>query len=106
VNKLGKLRGHLQNALNMTSDKNALTEAKKCIINAIRKVDEVARKDNKKEQQKNYHQEWWGDIVTNAPAANMSPESSAKALVNLDAMIKEENDKLEELQKIQEEPQK
>lgn len=87
----------------LSNDKN-LAEAKSHIKNAINKIEKTkqAKKANKEEKVS-----FWDDITAktvNQPMANVSQEAYNKTLKQLNFMIDEEKKKLEDLEKIQNQP--
>jgi len=90
-------------AYNSMPNNIASNEAKNHIKQAIRKIDLVKKKEDKKKMtQQDQFQNWWGNIesgTSNLAQAKMSEEAHAKSLSLLNSMIDQEKKKLSDLEK-------
>ena len=105
--QLTKMKSLMTQALgvaqhNMQNDRS-VSEAKVHIKRAINEIDKASKKKQKRQKMTNDQFEtWWGNIqsgTTVAASAAMTPEAQQKSLDQLNAMIDEQKQKLEELEK-------
>lgn len=103
VNHLNKTMHLLSQALGSASQSgqdHTIHEAKSLMRQAMKKLESVAKDQNKKQHANLKNAEtWWGEVVANVPMAQMSEQAAMRTLKELDAMIAKEKDKLNLLEK-------
>ena len=104
--QLGKMKGLLAQALGVANhsmeNNRSVNEAKSHIKQAIQSVDKATKSQIRKKQiTESQFQTWWGNVqagTANTAMASVSQETNVKALGALDKMIKDEEDKLKDLE--------
>jgi len=98
--KTNKTKQLLLSALNNTSpDSNKMGEVRAHIKKAINKLESVEKQKAKKNLQAHTEfQKWWGNIVDNTNTQAMSPHAAIATIKKLDDMIKDEQQKIIDLQ--------
>ena len=84
-------------ALNSAESNKVVQEAKDHIKKAIVKIDMAS--DLSSENVVSQDNQWWDDVVANAPFVNITKEQADKAVNQLDAMIDAEKEKISEIDK-------
>ena len=83
----------------------SVNEVKQHIKQAIQSVDKAKKSQARKKQlTESQFEMWWGNIqagVANAASATVSQEANAKSLEQLNKMIKTEEDKLKDIEDLQ-----
>ena len=82
-------------ALNSAESNKVVQEAKDHIKKAIVKIDMAS--DLSSENVVSQDNQWWDDVVANAPFVNITKEQADKAVNQLDAMIDAEKEKISEI---------
>ena len=107
MDQLEKAKGLLNQALSVAlhnlGNGHAVQEAKSHMKVALRRLDDVSKKQTRRAQtQQSEHEKWWSNVVTGSAEAATSPvaqEAYQKSLQQLNSMIDVEKKKLEELEK-------
>lgn len=93
-NNTEETKVYLLKALQSLPNDFALSEARFHLKTALNQIESVEAKRIKRESQQSMNNNW---VVANGQL--MSPDMAKKAVSQIDAMIKAENTRLEELQK-------
>lgn len=92
-------------ALQSMPNDRSVAEARTHMRQALNKIDLVQKKQNKvKRMTQNQFESWWGNVqagTSELAASPMSPEAQVKSLSQLNAMIEQEKQKLQDLEKAQ-----
>ncbi len=103
-NKIQKTKRLVQQALAATSNissKDCL-EARSHLKHALKSLDRLQQKNEKKKGSGQKHFEnWWGNVqsgIANSNFANVSQETHMKSLEKINALINAEQDKLNEIE--------
>ena len=119
TDKIGTVASLLSRALTLSSGINGhqMEQARTHIRGAIDQIDKYRKGENKRSQQSlKMHEEWWGNVVSGAVRSSLantariaegenSQEATMKRMLQgIDNMLKQEQDKLSELEKIAQEP--
>lgn len=107
--QLGQMRNLLTQALGVANhsmqNHRSVNEVKQHIKQAIQSVDKAKKSQARKKQlTESQFEMWWGNIqagVANAASATVSQEANAKSLQELNKMIKTEEDKLKDIEDLQ-----
>ena len=106
VREINRMRELLSRAVNIASDlsnNKAILEAKNHIKKAIIELQNAENiQQNKKGVAETQNQKWWGTIksgVANQPVANTAAQAVMRSFDEINSMIKEEQDKLDEIEK-------
>lgn len=106
VREINRMRDLLRQAVNIASDlsnNKAIIEAKNHIKRAINELQNAENiQQGKKEVVATQNEKWWNNIksgLANQPSANTAPQGVMKSLTDLNNMIKEEQNKLDEIEK-------
>ena len=120
TDKIGTVASLLSRALTLSSGINGhqMEQARVHLRGAIDQIDKYRKGENKKSQQNlKMNEEWWGNVVSGAVKVSMantakmaegehSQEATMKRMLQgIDNMLKQEQDKLNELEKIVQEPE-
>lgn len=101
--QLNKAAQHLNQAISAATQSypndQTVLEAKTLMKQALQKLQKASVKNKKiKEHVETNHAKWWGDVVANAPMANMSLQAGMKSLKQLDAMWKEQQNVIDSVE--------
>jgi hypothetical protein len=101
-------RQKLSEALKALPGEFGLSTTRQHMVNALKSMTKYEDKNTKKKgEQFDMHQKYWGEIegrAVNEPMAEVSPQAVMKTLQYLDNMIDAENLKIDELNKLEVDP--
>ena len=101
INQLNKAKSAIENALKITADvmpnNKHMIEAKIHLRQAIQSVEKAASVDSSHQKKQTQFESWWGNIVAGTAKmsqAQLSTSTISKNLSKLQALIDEENNKI------------
>lgn len=107
MDQLSRAKGLLTQALSAAlasmPNNRSVQEARMHMKKAMNELDNAAKTQTKKVSTQNDFQQWWGNVTAGVGMAAHSPisqEANHKSLNVLNGMIKQENDKLDDLEKL------
>lgn len=106
--KIDKAQSLLQQALHAVADAMPhnpnVNEARNLIRQAISKLENTSHKVGRRQSERSAYDEWWKDVTAGTAAQPMSPTAQVRGLAALDAMIAEEQQKIDELDTASQQP--
>lgn len=102
-NKIEKTAGLVQQALSSISNENTqmYADVKMHLKQALKGLDKIQQKANKKKNTQNQFEQWWGNVqsgVANSNFSNMSKEAQLNSLYKINNLISVEKNKIDELE--------
>lgn len=102
-NKIEKTAGLVQQALSSISNENTqmYADVKMHLKQALKGLDKIQQKANKKKNTQNQFEQWWGNVqsgVANSNFSNMSKEAQLNSLYKINNLINVEQNKIDELE--------
>lgn len=109
INELYRAKGLLQQALgaalNSMPNNKSVQDARMHMKKALNELDNAAKTQlRKKSMTEDQFKTWWGNVMSGTTAIAQQPmtaEAQVKSLAQLDAMIAEEQKKINEIEKSQ-----
>lgn len=102
-NKIEKTVGFIQQALsNLSGDTSqTYTEVRSHLKQALKSLNKVQQKENKKKTKENQFEQWWGSVqsgVAKSNFSNLSKEAQLNSLNKINELINAEQNKIDELE--------